>query len=949
MQSFLEKTADYIWQTYAEKISELCIVFPNRRAGLFFKKCLAEKISQPIWMPEIYSSEDFIKELSELEILDKWTLLFELYEIYQKGDNSEKETFDEFLKWGQIVLNDYNDIELYMIDSDSLFENLHDIKEIESWNLNTNSLTDFQKKYLQFWKALGNWHKQFNSSLLAKKKAYTGLAYHLVADKIEEKIKKKKWQKIIFAGFNALNKAEEKIFSNLKNAGKSEILWDSDTYYTDNEQQEAGKFIRKYLKNRSFNPSNETIFRWKENLLSNDPKSITIIGAAKNISQAKVAGDIISTTYTQKGNLENTAIVMSDESLLFPVLSSLPEEVKEVNVTMGYPLRNAPIYSLTELIFNLHKNRKKDRFYHKDVIKLFNHPLIRNILSVKSKEDISYIITDAIQKRNMVFVSIDNIKKYIDSGFQKEYQLLQNLFKSWNNIHDAMDCFYYIIDILKEHLFQENYSKKKTNLELEYIFTYAKIIKKIKSLILNYNYTGEIKTLHFIFRQIINSTSIPFYGEPLTGLQVMGLLETRTLDFETIIMLSVNENVLPSAKTHNTFIPYDIRRAFDLPTYRDRDAVFAYHFYRILQRAKNVYLIYNTEADTFGKGERSRFITQILHELPKTNKNVRIEEILLDLESKGNTGHNEIIIQKTSDIIKTIHAKGETGFSPSNLNIYTNCSLQFYFHAIAGLRETEEVEETIGADVLGTVIHEVLHKLYNPYQFKVLSADEVAGMKKLVESTTEEVFGKEFSSNELKYGKNLLTLKVAINFISNFLDSEIRFINENQASFKNLTIQSLEQELVSEIEIESVENKIKLKGKADRIDKLGDITRIIDYKTGIVMNKELNVSDWNMLISDSTLAKSFQLLMYAFLYQRNNPSIKNNLQSGIITFRELSAGIKPVTAESSKILNKDILQKFEHIVKKLLENIYNPAIPFTQTENIENCTYCNFKSICNRQ
>lgn len=958
MQSFLEKTVKYLYDKYGDDVSELCIVLPNRRSGLFLKTHLSKNLKKTFWPPEIYATEDFVELLAELEIADSTTLLFELYETVKKLSKKELESFDEFCKWGQILLSDLNEIDSYLVDAKQLFGNLKDVKELETWSLNNEEqLSDFQKKYLEFWKSLGEYYTDFSQRLLSKHQAYQGLSYRIVASTIEERITKHSWKKIIFAGFNALNKAEESIIEKLLNTGKAEIIWDTDSYYINNPNQEAGKFIRRYNEQGKFKGLKDQAVVFEEQLLSTEKKSITVIGAAKNIAQAKVAGNLVSELKKTDPLLQNTALVLADENLLFPVLHSLPDNLEEINVTMGYPLKNTPVAGYFDLVFSLHENALKlskgkipYSYYYTDVIKLLSHPYSALALSGNQKNHTINPIIQTIQKRNIVFLSLSTLEKIaVEKNCTDDLQILIPVFKHWQTPADALSCVHYLIDTLKNAIVlqQNNPDENKASLELEYLFAFTKIIKRIQVLMTDYSSSvNDLKTLRSILNQIVRSSTLPFYGEPLMGLQVMGMLETRTLDFENVILLSCNEDILPSGKSVNSFIPFELKRAFGLPTYSDKDSIFAYHFYRLLQRATTIYLVYNTENDALGSGEKSRFLTQLIYELPKINPNVSITEKLLSIPVNNENKGNPIVIDKTPAILETLKLKAESGFSPSLLNKYRNCSLQFYLHAIAGLKEAEEVEETIGADTLGNAIHEALEQLIRPFIGKKITIADVKEMKKNAETITIAAFEKEYSKTEMSYGKNLLTLKVALKFISNFLDSEIETIGKNEKAGQPLIIKALEQELETTLTVGT--EKIKIKGKADRIDSVGKFTRIVDYKTGLAQNKELKLDNWDEIRADSTLAKSFQLLMYAFMYQKMNPAITENIVSGIITFRELSVGLKTVKVNNSDQLNITVLNEFELQLKKILADIFDPSLPFRQTAELSNCEYCAFKGICNR-
>ena len=958
MQSFLEKTVNYLYEKYGDDISELCIVLPNRRAGLFLKTHLSNNLKKTFWSPEIYATEDFVALLAELEIADSTTLLFELYETVKSVGKKEVENFDEFCKWGQILLSDLNEIDRYLVDASQLFGNLKDIKELEAWSLNAEEgLTDFQKQYLEFWKLLGEYYHDFKKRLLSKHQAYQGLAYRIVADKTEERVNKHSWKKIIFAGFNALNKAEEKIIERLLNTGKAEIIWDTDSYYINNPNQEAGRFIRKYNEFGNFTKLKDRNIFFEETLLSNEKKTVTVIGAAKNVAQAKVAGSIVTELQKTTESLQTTALVLADENLLFPVLHSLPTNLEDINVTMGYPLKNTPVAGYFDLVFSLHENglklangKENYSFYHNDIIKLLSHPYTTIALAGVGKEYSVNKVTKLIQNRNIVFAGLSMLENiFLELNCEKEFKVLLPILKHWQIPADGLACVHYLIDTLKNGIVvqQTKNEESKASLELEYLFAFTKIIKRIQVLMGNYPESiTDLKSLRSILNQIVRSSTLPFYGEPLMGLQVMGMLETRTLDFENVILLSCNEDILPSGKTVNSFIPFELKRFFGLPTYSDKDAIFSYHFYRLLQRATNIYLLYNTESDALGSGEKSRFLTQLIYELPKVNPNITIVEQLVNIPVIADKTGNEIIIEKTPFVFEKLKNRSEFGFSPSLLNKYRNCSLEFYFHAIAGLKEADEVEENIGADTLGNVIHEVLEIFYKPYIDKKIAATDIKEMKKSVETTTISVFEKEYSKNEISYGKNLLTLKVALKFINNFLDSEIETISKSEKAGQPIIIKALEAELEMNMTVGS--HSIKIKGKSDRIDSVGSMTRIVDYKTGLADSKELKFENWDDIRTEATLAKSFQLLTYAWLYQKMNPAITDNIVSGIITFRELSAGLKTVKVNGSEQLNVEVLNEFEKQLQTLLTEIFNQKIPFVQTTELDNCEYCAFKGICNR-
>lgn len=963
MKHFLRKVSEQLYPQFHDCPEQLCIVLPNRRSGVFLRKHWADLLDRPNWSPAIFSIEDFLAELSGLQIIDQLEQVFELYHVYKTQKGTDAESFEEFGRWAPVLLHDFNDIDANLADAPQLFANLSDVRSMETWNLG-EGLTEFQQRYLKFWESLGSWHEALTKKLLQEGKAYPGLAARVAAHNAALKLAEKPWTKIIFAGFNGLTKAEAHILDILQSSGKGEAFWDADTYYIDDPAQEAGRFLRKH-RDRFFGKPSPVGFPHVEKQLATAPKKIIIAGVARQISQAKAAAHLLDEWNAEGAGQWPTAIVLSDESLLFPVLHALPEHIDDVNVTMGYPMRNTPIAALSELLFYLQENARRFKIvsregeiklYHADVIRLLRHPYFRMLFRENSYAD---QLAHYIASKNFVFVAPSVLRNALP-GLEKEFERIAPLFRLWADTNEAFDALAYAVQLFR-YLFSgpgetpaaepENdmkRGKRRANVELEFLFQYGKIIKRLRTLNQRFGFVRELRTLRGMMAQAIGAASLPFYGEPLTGLQVMGMLETRALDFDNLILLSVNENVLPAGRSHSSFIVYDLKRAFGLPVYHEQDATSAYNFYRLLQRATNVALLYNTEPDTFGNGERSRFIAQLIHELPHVNPNVVIEERLFDTGLKGAVAPAPIIIERNEAIQKRLAELGEYGLSPSLLNSFRKCSLQFYFRYVARLKEAEEVEETIGADTLGTVVHKVLEDLYRAHLGQPLTPALTAEMKKKATALAEEHFRSHYSGEELEYGKNLLTKKVSARFLSNFLDRERRLLEDLAKKNETLIVQELETELRAEIPMGN--GQVVLRGHADRIDLAGNTLRIIDYKTGRADDSELRLSEWEVLQEHPGVDKSFQLLMYALMYARSGKPVTEQLLSGIITFRELKAGLKTVrTPGRSGTLDAEALAAFEAELLRLLQRLFDEKKPFVQTANLEVCEVCAFKGICNRE
>jgi len=951
MQSFLDKTAEYIFNTWGDELGNLSIVLPNRRAGLFLKKNLGKYASKTIWSPTIFSIEDFIVTLSGLKVIDPVYLQFELYKVYRETEGQFAKEYSEFLKWGRILLNDFNEIDKYLVDSQKLFEFLTDVQAIALWNPDNSALTPFELNYLRFYNSLKVYYDRLTKILLDKRQVYLGLAYRKVADDIENHASKMPWKKIIFVGFNALTSAEKKIIFTLEKLDKAEMIWDADRYYIEDEVQEAGRFIRNYsAKNDQKN------FRWINNNFAESEQEINIIGIPQNVLQAKATGQILSDFSVIDQAMEQTAVVMNDESLLEPLLNSIPEKIGSFNLTMGLSLRNTPLFQLINSILTLQINILKFEFgsmrslkiYFRDLLKVIEHPYFRII---SDREDISRL-TDKIRTSNKVFFSLNDLKNDVIKQGNESTVLIEELFKPWlNNSELAVNSILGLIHDLKNKFSVKNSQQQSvisnTSLELEYLFYFSRVFQQLRSLLKEYPYIENIQTLKDLFLQLSSSINIPFYGEPLSGLQIMGMLETQSLDFENLVVLSVNEDFIPSGKSANSFIPFEIRCRFSLPTYKERNAVFAYHFYRLLQRTKKVFLLYNTEPGDLGGGEKSRFITQLLYELPKYNKKIRIIDSVLSLPLVNDKINDNITIRKNQSIQWKLKELAEIGFSASSINTWRNCSLQFYFRYVVGLKETEDTEETIEAGTLGIVVHEVLKALYRPLKNKLLQRDDIERMKPYVDTFTKDAFRKNYKDGDINFGKNLLVVKVVCEFINSFLEKESAFL-----------LKTGQQPLILEIE-ESFETtttinagndraQIKLKGFIDRIDKTKDKIRIIDYKTGKVEQRDIKINTWEDLVTESNLGKSFQLLFYTYLYYRTRKSNPFVLEPGIISFRNLSHGFLKLIQPDDEELSENTIIRFEGILHSILGDIFDPAIPFAQTEEIDHCRNCSFLSVCNR-
>ncbi len=937
-ESFLSKTANFILDKYKEHTEDICIVLPNRRASLFLRRFIAERLAKNVWSPKIFSIEDFIENLSDYHLADNISLLFYLYKIHQEIEGKDARDFDDFMSMGEIMLHDFNEEELYLTDVEALYAYLSEAKAISLWNLDGQPLSEFQKKYLKFYNSLYIYYKNLNDTLAANNIAYQGMMYRGVAEHIATK--ETSYKKIIFAGFNALTRSEEAILDYLLKENKAEVLWDADNYYVKNTMQEAGRFVRNYMQTWA-----KPEFNWVEDNFATDAKEINVIGIAQKIGQVKYAGSILKELYLKNGNLDNTAIVLSDENLLLPMLHSIPPELEEFNVTMGLSFKNTTLFSLFDSILFMHENRTRliksttaKGFYYKDVLKVLSHPYIRKVAQVDD-------IIAKISTSNKISYRSDELFSGKGEDLFNENNL-RFLFIYYEKPGQIINCLHKLIDILKLHLKDSNADM----LEKEYLYHFAKLLYNLNAIPELHQSIIKLQTFRKIFTRLASNATIPFYGEPLKGLQIMGMLETRTLDFENVIILSVNEGILPTSGIANSFVPLDIKREFGLPVYQDKDAVFAYHFYRLLQRASTVYVLYNTESDDFSGGDKSRFIYQLTHELPLFNPNIKINESLLNVSISTDIDTEAIVIEKDALINSLLFQKATKGFSASALNTYINCSLQFYFKNIADIQEPEEVEGVIEANTLGSVIHSVLHELYTSYTSQVLTTEMIDAMLPKVEQLVIDKFKDIYVDGDISFGVNLLTSQMAVVYINNYLAYEKNQINKFAKENTYITVKSLEQkyETIIEIKTDNTILPVKLIGYIDRVDAIANMLRITDYKTGKTEKRELKIEIPLEVITESKYAKSFQILMYAYLYSKENPDNLPLIESGIISFRSLANEFMNLNFVGDDTISKDTLVMFDDLIKQLMQDIFDSGLPFTQTLQTDNCKYCVYKEICGR-
>ena len=903
MQSFLKIVLSELNKKKVN-LSDCVFILPNKRAGLFLKEAISSTIEKNIFSPDILPIDDFITSLSGLSKISNTELLFEFYSVYKLNTHTQEQNeFEDFIKWARILLNDFDDIDRELANSDAVFNYLQAINDLDHWSLDEDK-TSIVENYMSFWKDIKKYYSQLSNHLLNKSKGYQGLIYKEAINNLESYINSNSNKLHIFLGFNALYGSESIIIQELLQSGMAKIYWDIDEATINSEYNSSGYYINQYINSWPYYNSN------KIDIISNNystHKNISVIGTAKNIGQAKYIGEIIGKIKNPNA-LNNTAIVLGDEKLLTPLLNSMPNKIEDLNITMGLPIKLSSTASLFDNLLKLHSENKKS-FYYKNVISILSHELIVPLLNTSDGD-----ICKIINTNNIVYPNLNTLIKINNSN----REILELLLSAWDNTSNAIDNCIKVIYRIKDH-FDNNAAQEK--MTFEYLYHFNKLFNKLKLLQNKYEHINSIRTLHNLYREIIKNEKVPFNGEPLKGLQVMGILESRVLDFETVIISSLNEGILPMGNKSSTFIPFDVRIQHNLPIYKDKDAIYSYHFYRLIQRAKNIYLLYNTEPDVINGGEISRFIRQLeIENIHKVNHKI--------LVPKTPIIKKELIeIDKNSDILKKLNEISERGFTASMLLNYIRNPISFYYQTILEIPEDKQMEETIAYNTLGSVIHNTLEDLYKPIENKELNEKSIKEMQEKKDKIVDKYFQEKFSIGNLTKGKNLIIVETAKKYIENFLKKELKDVNEGNI----IKILGVETKFETIINLSSELKNIKIRGKIDRIDSVNGITRVIDYKTGgQVKQTDLNIKEYDKIFEDKKYSNIFQLLFYSLAIEKDK---KYNfpVENGIISFRNLSIGaLKTKFLDKSNLVTPEKLDDYKKGLESLIREILDKNISFKE-------------------
>ena len=952
METFLKAVASDLYNRIQGNLARTAVVFPNKRASLFFNENLAKVAGKPIWSPSYLTISELFRSLSPLQVADPIKQVCILYQLYKEVTQSN-ETLDDFYFWGELLISDFDDADKNMADTKSLFSNLQELKNLMDdltymdkeqeeaiqqffHNFSIERRTALKERFISLWDVLGDIYTGFKNRLEQQGIAYEGMLYRQVMENFD--VAALPYDTYVFVGFNVLNKVERDLFIRLRDAGKALFYWDYDEFYTNKEHHEAGVFINRNLKDFP-SPLPASIF---SNL--NKPKQIHYISSSTENAQARYLPQWIRDNLTEQE--KETAVVLCNESLLQPVLHSLPEEVKHVNITMGFPLSQTPVYSLLVALLDLQTegfNAKNGRFLFSQVMAVLKHPYVRRLTTEAE------VLEKSLTKDN---------RFYPLPGELKKDEFLSHLFTPISGNLALTD--YLLNALLQVTTLYRNETDEEKNeafnqLYRESIFKAYTIIGRFRTLIEEGELNVQVCTFRRLIIRILSSTNIPFHGEPAIGMQVMGVLETRNLDFRHLILLSTNEGKLPKSGGDASFIPYNLRKAFGMTTIDHKIAVYAYYFYRLLQRAERVTLMYNNSSDGMNRGEWSRFMLQFLIEW---NHPILQQSLQAKQSPQGST---EITIPKTDEVMRklirrfNIEANPHALLSPAALNCYMDCTLRFYFRYVAHLKSPDEVSAEIDSATFGSIFHHAAEHIYKDLTAhgKVINKEAVESILKhptYIENYVDKAFKELFfhipADEKPEYnGTQLINAEVIVRYLRQLL--------RHDAAYAPFTMVDMEKEVYETISIHTPTGNLttRIGGFIDRLDSKDGTLRIVDYKTGGRADAPCTIE--SLFVRDKSRSNYiFQTFLYAAIMSRLQPlKVSPAL---LYIHRAAAEDYSPIVRIKEEKVTEEVTdfglyeEKFRTKLQELLEEIFHPDIAFTQTDIEEKCAYCDFKAMCKK-
>lgn len=952
METFLKLVATDLYGRMNGNMARTAVVFPNKRASLFFNEYLYKEAGKPIWSPAYITISELFRSLSTWEVADPVKLVCELYKVYRETTKST-ESLDNFYFWGELLINDFDDADKNLARTGDLFSNLKELKNIMDdlsymnpeqeaaiqqffQNFSIERRTVLKERFISLWDVLGEIYTQFKGNLKQQNIAYEGMLYREVMETFQ--VENLPYDTYVFVGFNVLNKVEKELFKQLKDAGKALFYWDYDEFYLSKEHHEAGVFIKQNIKDFP-SPLDPSCFNHL-----NTSKEIHYISSPTENGQARYLPQWIRKNLTE--HEKETAIVLCNESLLQPVLHSLPEVVNHVNITMGFPLSQTPVYSFINVLLNLQIqgfNPENGRFLFEQVIAVLKHPYTRQLTTEAEQ------LEKSLTKDNRFYPLPSELKKD---------EWLGALFTPVSGNRQLTD---YLLQALEQVaiIYRKDTENKKeetfNQLYRESLFKAYTTIGRFRTLLEEGELILQPSTYRKLIIRVLSSTNIPFHGEPAIGLQVMGVLETRNLDFRHLVLLSTNEGQLPKNGGDSSFIPYNLRKAFGMTTIEHKIAVYAYYFYRLLQRAEKVTLMYNNSSDGLNRGEWSRFMLQFLIEWDYPI----IQQTLQAKQSPQS--RTALTIPKTEEVMRKMMRRFSMGcnrdalLSPSALNCYLDCTLRFYFRYVAHLKAPEEVSADIDSATFGSIFHQAAENIYKDLTThgKVINKEAVESLLKnsvkleaYVDNAFKELFFHIPDEEKPEYnGTQLINSAVIVRYLKQLL--------KHDSAYAPFTFEESEMEVYEEVTVHSPVGNFttRIGGFIDRMDSKDGVLRIVDYKTGGSPDAP-NSLDSLFVPDKKRSGYIFQTFLYACIMSKLSP--QKIAPALLYIHRAASDDYSPIIKIKEDKVVEEVTDfsiyeaRFREKLQELLDEIFHPDIPFTQTEIEEKCAYCDFKAMCKK-
>ena len=949
MSYFIDRIADHI---FSEQIplEHLTIVLPSQRAKKYLQRALFKAYGKPIFSPKIITMNRWVQELSPLPIIEPTRALFKLYDIHLKVDTEEPQTLDEFFKWGKTLLSDFDEMDRYLIDSKDLFRNLADIKDIENWSFNSEEeLTEGQHRFMRFWDLLADYHLHFNERLKKDGECYMGMAYRNLATNIDIAFQEDKETQFIFAGFNALSPAEISIMKQLRNMGRADVFVDADEYYLNDKNHEAGRFIRDLFSELKVKELDFVVDK-----IGTEKKNFNIINCAQPTGQAKVSATILSDQIPHN-ELSETLLLLADEKLVVPVMKNIPKNVEQTNITLGLPLKNTAIKSWVDMLFTVQEHFQQfnsKQIYHKDFVRFIKHPFITGFCNKAEMQAITKV-EQTILNKNWTFI----YPKQLELG-ERIAKLILLFFTPWK----STDKEYSLEQIrtLNQTIYQ-GLDNDENAIERSILYHFDRSLVKLESVLEEFKPDLRLGTFKSLFNQHWINESIAYYGNPLDGLQVMGLLETRLIDFKNMIVVGLNDGSMPPTNPIQTIIPMDLRKYHNLPTPREKQGLFAHHFYRLLHQVENCWITYSSaDRDMGGVDEPSRYIMQLQLELSRVNP-------LIEFKTSDYTISNEeeesegLTIPKTDAILSRLDDYFGRRTSASAMKTALSCPLDFYYKYLLGFGEEDKVEEEIEASTFGNFIHNTLETLYDDFaqldkkgnkreHHKSLSVVDIDNMIKKQGAVMKQHFYTFFNleANQNLEGKNYLSLEIAQHLTERFLQKEKKSLKDHKG---HLFIVALEMELTKtlKLNIHGKEKEVNFIGFIDRVDDFEGKKRIIDYKSGKCTENDVKLTkasakaktEEDVVLEFVKKLKSskyvFQMLVYIMFFHEKFGEYPDKV--GIVSMVNLNDGPFYLDNQLTET-TEELMDLFEKALTKIVSDLYDTSVDFEHDVKSLYCDYC---------